>query len=297
MKEIKLNAVDNYALNIHIFEVNNPKGYIQVIHGMEEHQERYEPFIEKLNEIGYTVISSNMRGHGDDAPLLGFFKDKDGYKYLLSDQETITKYIMDTYNTKKVIIFAHSMGTIITRNLMQKNSQNYEKVILSGFPKIEPMAGFGLFLANIIKLFKGPRYFAKGIVKTAVGSFNKGIKNPKTPVDWISYNEDNVDKYLLDPYCGHGFKISAFCDLFHLVINMGKPKLYTNVNNELPLLLISGQDDPCTGGVKGVNGSIKVLNKAGFKEIHEISYPKMRHEILNEKNNDKVINDILNFLG
>ena len=59
-----------------------PKGIVQLIHGMEEHQERYEPFVSFLNENGYTVVTSNMRGHGDDAPTLGYFAPKNGYKYL-----------------------------------------------------------------------------------------------------------------------------------------------------------------------------------------------------------------------
>ena len=76
MEEVKLKSIDNYELNLHIFKVDNPKGYIQLIHGMEEHQERYEPFIEQLNKQNYTVISSNMRGHGSDAKPYGSLKKK-----------------------------------------------------------------------------------------------------------------------------------------------------------------------------------------------------------------------------
>ena len=212
MKKIILKAKDNYKLNLHIFETESrggAKGYIQVIHGMEEHQERYEGFANVLNKAGYTVITSDMRGHGSNAPELGFFSEKDGYKYLLSDQKRITKYIKRRFKTDKVIIFAHSMGTIIARNLMQSQSWDYEKVILSGFP-CSPgriVLGFGIILTEIVKKVKGARYYSEFIQNISIGSFNKKIKNPVTSLDWISINKENIDIYVKDPYCGHGFKV------------------------------------------------------------------------------------------
>ncbi len=296
MEKVKIFSTDNYVLNLHVFEVENPKGYIQIIHGMEEHQERYERLILELNKQGYMVISSNMRGHGEDAPTLGYFKEKQGYFYLLEDQKKITKYICDRYNITKVILIAHSMGTIITRNLLQTESDKYEKVILIGYPCPQKFADIGLWLTNIIKLVKGPKYYSKFIEKMSVGQFNRKIGKTKTNVDWISFNEDNVKKYQEDKYCGHGFKVSAYNDLFHLVKNMSKFKAYKDVNVNMPLLLLRGDSDPCTGYDKGSQKSIDVLKNAGFKNIKMIKYDHMRHEILNECNYKDVHNDIINFL-
>ena len=297
MEEVKLKSIDNYELNLHIFKVDNPKGYIQLIHGMEEHQERYEPFIEQLNKQNYTVISSNMRGHGSGAKTLGFFKEKKGYEFLLLDQKEITKYIKKTFNTNKVIIFAHSMGTIITRNLLQTESNDYEKVILSGFPCPQAFVGVGIFLANLIQLFKGPMHYSKALQQIAIGSFNNKIDNPKTNLDWLSVNEENVKNYMEDPFCGHGFKVSALNDLFHLTKYMSKADRYKHVNTTLPILMLRGDEDPCTGFDKGSKKSINILRKAGFNDIKEIKYQNMRHEILNEVNKNDVYNDVIEFLN
>ena len=302
MKKIILKAKDGYRLNLHIFETeerNTAKGYIQVIHGMEEHQERYEDFIHVLNKAGYTVISSDRRGHGKGAPELGFFKEKDGYKYLLSDQKRITNYIMKRFKTSKVIIFAHSMGTIIARNLMQSQSWNYGKVILSGYPCSPGIAALsaGLVLTGIISKVKGVRYYSEFIEDISVGSFNKGIENPQTGFDWLSVNKDNIQAYINDPYCGHGFKVSAFNDLFHLSKNMAETWRYKNVNKELPVLAIRGAEDASTGLDKGSQASIKILKSAGFRNIREIIYQNMRHEILNEAKKEKVYRDVVEFLG
>lgn len=295
MKEKTINARDGYKLNIHIFEVENAKAVIQIIHGMEEHQERYEKFIKVLNKNGFSVVSSDMRGHGKNAETLGYFKEKDGYKELIEDQKNITSFIKEYFPNLKIYLLAHSMGTIITRVLLQENSKDYAKVVLSGYPNYQKGAYFGIFIANIIKAFHGPKYKSKFISSLSVDSFNKNIKNPKTRYDWICHNEETVKQYIEDPYCGIGFTCSAFNDLFHLVTMMHKYKLYNNVNKEMEILLIRGLDDYCTGGNKGSEDSYRVLCNAGFNKLQKIDYPNMRHEILAEKDNEKVYNDIINF--
>ena len=49
MENITLKSIDGYNLSLAIYESKNPKGYVQMIHGMQEHKERYEYFINKLN--------------------------------------------------------------------------------------------------------------------------------------------------------------------------------------------------------------------------------------------------------
>lgn len=297
MNRVIIKARDGYPLNLHIFEVENPKGYVQIIHGMEEHQERYEPLVERLNAAGYAVISSDMRGHGETAPILGYFGESGGWRSLLTDQIRITSYIRKRYRVDKVILFAHSMGSIIARNLLQSQSMYYEKVIFSGYPSANPAAGFGIFLTGMIQKWKGGEYYSKLIQKLAIGTFNRKIHDHKTDLDWISVNEDNVQAFIDDPYCGHGFRIAGFRDLFRLVQRMTKVHLYQNVQAALPILAIRGAEDPCTGGIQGSNASLLVLQKAGFTHITSICYAGMRHEILNEKENEQVYIDILEFLG
>lgn len=298
MEEIFLAAKDGYQLCLHIFAVEQAKGYVQIIHGMEEHQERYEPLVAVLNDAGYTVVSSDMRGHGKDAPLLGFFQKKNGYRYLLSDQKRISNYIRERFHAKRVMLFAHSMGTILARNLLQSESHNYEKVILSGYPAHPGRLaiGTGLVLTGIISKWKGPEYFSKWIQNISVGTFNRKVANPKTAYDWISYNEENVQAFIEDPYCGHGFRISAFQDLFILTDCMNRVERYQAVRKKLPILMMRGEQDASTGFEKGSCQSKKVLAEAGFTNVKDIVYPDMRHEILNETAHEKVYADILSFL-
>ena len=69
-----------------------------------------------------------------------------------------------------------------------------------------------------------------------------------------------------------------------------------SINAEMPILLISGKDDPCTGGEKGREQSRALLERAGFRNISVITYDHMRHDILNEADHEKVYRQLLDFL-
>ena len=297
MKELKIRSTDNYELSLNLYETKKPKAIIQVIHGMEEHQDRYKDFATYLSKQGFMVVTSDMRGHGKNAKELGYFKDKGGYKQLIEDQLKIRDYIQEHYNGTPVYLFGHSMGTMISRVLLQKNSKRYDKVVLCGYPNYQSAAGAGVMISALIRTFKGPKYDSKLLQNMTTGSFNYSIENPKTKVDWLSYNEENVQKYINDPLCGFNFTVSAYNDLFHLLKQLHKAKAYKDINPSLPFLMIAGTDDPCTGGKKGTASSIATLQKAGFKNITRIDYENMRHEILNEDNKEQVYKDVVEFLN
>jgi len=204
-------------------------------------------------------------------------------------------FIQKCFPKQDINLFAHSMGSIIARVLLQENSKAYKKVVLSGYPNYQKGAYPGILFTNFITAIHGPKYKSKFILDVSKDTFNHTIKKPKTKYDWICYNEESVKSYIDDPYCGIGFTCSAYNDLFHLVVMMHKPEMYHNVNKDMELLLIRGEDDPCIGGNRGSDDSYRVLYNAGFNKIKRIDYENMRHEILAEKDNKKVYKDIINF--
>ena len=110
-------------------------------------------------------------------------------------------------------------------------------------------------------------------------------------------NKENVRRYAEDPLCGARFTLGSYSTLFHLISLMNKAENYQNVRKELPILLISGREDPCTGGEKGRTDSAAVLGKAGFRNLTVVTPDGMRHEILNEKGRDEICRTILDFLN
>ena len=294
-QEVELKSVDGYLLSLAVFEAKSPKAVIQVIHGMEEYKERYDSFAEYLSSKGFTVVTSDLRGHGKNAPILSHISNKRGDKLLIEDQKTIRKYIKDNYKGLPVYLFGHSMGTIISRVLIQSEGSKYDKVALSGYVNPNGVAGIGCVLTKIISCLKGPRNHSKLLTTMTMDPFNKAIENPRTDLDWLSYNEENVDKYIADPLCGVEFTIGSYYALMKLLSRMGKVKAYKEVKEDTPIMLISGKDDPCTGLDKGREASKSLLEKAGYKNIKVVTLDGMRHEILNEKEKDKVYDELGKF--
>ena len=101
--------------------------------------------------------------------------------------------------------------------------------------------------------------------------------------------------YIADPLCGAEFSVGSYCALFTLLNRMQQVNACRDVNADMPVLLISGKDDPCTGGEKGRCSSRSLLEKSGFRNISVITYDHMRHEILNESAHEKVYRDLLDF--
>ena len=296
-EDLKIQAQDGYELSVRLFDHKDPKAVLMFIHGMEEHKERYDDFASFLNKNGYAVLTADMRGHGSDAPLLSHIADKNGHKLLIEDEVAKINFLKEKYPGKDLYLFGHSMGTIIARTLLQTHSKEFKKTALSGYPNPQGIAGIAVGLSALIGLFKGKKGHSKMLDGLVIGSFNKGIENPKTNLDWLSYNEENVQRYIDDPLSGVEFTIASYNTLFHLVGAINKPKLYKDVNEEMPIYLISGDADPCTGGEKGRRDSLDRLQKAGFKNIEVLTLEHMRHEILNEKNNELVYNSLLEFFN
>lgn len=290
-----IHARDGYPLNVHAFETENPKAVIQIIHGMEEHQKRYERLALYLNHHGFNVVTSDLRGHGETAKELGFFKEDKGYIELIQDQLSIRKFIKEKYPDCPVYLFAHSMGSIIARVYMQHHSGDFQKIVLSGYPNYHNAAFIGILISSVLKRIRGPKYKSRFLELISVGLFNRYISNPQSPVDWICSDPDVIKSYIRDPYCGFGFTCSAYNDLYHLLMLMHNASNYKMSHPDLPILMLRGLEDPCVGFDKGAADSFSVLSHAGFKNITRIDYAQMRHEIINETDFHKTYGDIVRF--
>lgn len=294
-EEVKIESTDGQLLSLAVYEAEDAAACVQLIHGMAEHKGRYDDFARFLTENGYNVITSDLRGHGKDAPILSHIADENGDKLLIEDQQKITAYIWERFSGMPIYLFAHSMGTIISRVLLQTDSDKFEKVVFSGYVSPNPLSGFALFLSRLLRKLRGSRGHSRFLTTLALGPYITSVTDRNTPHDWLTYDKANVDAYIKDPLSGVEFTIGSYSALFSLTAKMGRASAYRNVNPDLKILLLSGIDDPCAGGDRGRSNSKEVLETAGFKDISVITYEGMRHEILNEAEKGRVYSDILNF--
>ena len=84
-------------------------------------------------------------------------------------------------------------------------------------------------------------------------------------------------------------------DLASGVIESFKHKQMQKLNQDIPVLLIAGSEDPVGENGKGVS-ELKIFLNKYIRSIKLILLPKFRHEILNEIDREIPQNHIVTFL-
>ena len=287
------------SLSIKVFEPDHSiKAAMFIVHGMQEHKERYYAFAEYLRERGIAVICYDLPGHGQSCTKeeRGFFGEKHGWTNLVFSALEITFKAKSEYKDVPIIYFGHSMGTMIGRCFLQEYDSLIDGMILSGAPNYNPAAYLGKEIARAAFLARGTHSVTPALVEVAVGSFNKGVENPRTELDWLSVNEKNVDAYIADPDCGFPFTNKGYYDLFNGMTKMHDKNLFKKRNLNLPIYMFAGEEDPCIGGIKGFQSSIQFLKDVGYKNIYPKLYPGLRHETLQEENVEYIYQDIYKWI-
>ena len=286
---------------IYIPEDNNIKGIVELVHGMAEHRKRYERFCTFLSDNGYIAYIYDQLGHGEPAGSLdniGYMEDKDNLEAMVEDVKIVNEKLQNEFNKDKklkMFLFGHSMGSFISQRYIQVYPNTIDGVILSGSNYTKSLLySLGKMVAKMVVLFKGRKHRSKFLDNLSFGSYNKQIKNPKTNFDWLSVNEENVNKYINDEYCGGLFTASYFYDLLKLFKKINKG--FKNIPNDLPIYLFSGDSDPVGNMGKGVEKLKNKYLQIGQKDVKLCMYRSYRHELLNEEIYDDVHKNILNWL-
>ncbi len=276
------------------------KAVVQIVHGMQEHRKRYDDFANYLKDHGYVVVTFDLPGHGEsvkEGNPLGYFGEDGGWDHLIDSAYQLMKDVKKEYSDLNYYILGHSMGSMVSRCFIQTYDGEIDGLILSGAPTYNKAAKSGVTVAKSVRAIKGKKGLSKMLDNLATGGFNKGIKDARTELDWLSYNPDNVDAYIADELCGVPFTVQGYIDELEGMIRMADVRKYQVANKDLPIYFFGGEDDPCIGGHKGLSHSVQTLKDAGYNDIETRLYPGMRHETLNEKEHQKVYCDVLEWLN
>lgn len=279
---------------------NAPKAVVQLVHGMAEHIDRYDEFARFLAARGFAVCGHDHLGHGKsvtDDELLGHMPMKHGKDILIEDVHALNNIISKRYAELPYFIFGHSMGSFVTRCYLARYGKGLSGAVICGTgnpPCV--LSGTGNALCRAIGFFQGANYRSKLVDGLAAGGYNKAIDNPRTSVDWLSHNADNVDAYLADEHCGFMFSVGAYAALTSATKEAARKNCVASYPKDLPLLYVAGEHDPVGECGKGVRAAAKLAQDAGVKDIEVKLYPNMRHEILNEDSKAEVMDDIASWM-
>lgn len=273
------------------------KGVVQIVHGMQEHKERYLPFMEYLAHEGYVCVAGDHRGHGKSVKNekdLGYFYDETA-DAIVEDLDAISAHVRLEYPHLPFFMIGHSMGTLVARKYLKNHDKNLDALILSGPVYENPKAGAGKMLVDVLRKYKGDRHISKRVAKMVEGSFDKGIKGDM-PNRWLSVNEENVKTFNNDPLCGNPFTLNGYHNLLQLVQDVYSDEGWKVRNPNLPILFAAGEDDPVIGGKEEFAKLVQSLKDKGYTNVSSHLYSEMRHEILNEINRKQVYEDFEHFL-
>ena len=274
-----------------------PKGIFQIVHGMCEHKGRYEEMMEFFANHGYVTVAHDQRGHGETAKEkenLGWFGDKTG-EGIVEDAVAVTREIKSRYPNIPVVLFGHSMGSMVVRCYIQKYDTEIDKLIVCGSPSNNPFSGVAVGLAKTIGLFKGERHRSGMLAYLSTGRGNENFPNEGASA-WLSRNRENIDKFNADPYCKYVFTCNGFENLFRLMKHTYSKGRYEVKNPKLPIRFVSGSDDAVLGSEEQWKKAHDLLRNVGYENVSGKLYHGLRHEIHNELERADVLADLLAFV-
>ncbi|MGE7545697.1 lysophospholipase [Sporosarcina newyorkensis] len=277
------------------------KARVHLIHGIAEHSGRYGEFINYLVEQGYVVVIHDQRGHGKTAGgnklPYGDLGDQVSFDHLIDDVFEVIQFYQHEYPDLPVVLFGHSMGSFVARRFIQLYGNVVDKVILSGTGSNSKIISYaGKLLAEWREDHlpnKQPDEFLNQLV---FGNFSKPFAEDGSSFAWLSRDRETVRGYEQDEACGFVPTSQLFRVLLEGLNTIEDQESVRNIPKELPILLVSGTDDPVGDRAKGVWKVAKQFNEAGLQYVTVQLYEGGRHEMLQETNRLEVFQNIIGWM-
>lgn len=294
-----ISEFDGQEITSSLYLPDSPKALVVVFHGLMEHRHRYHDFAQKLEDEGYAVLCPDHRGHGDSpfkGKTYGYFADDSGWLVNLEDLQKIIYQTKIKTGPLKIVLFGHSMGSLFARSYLKRYENELSGVYLSGSSAYSPMVTVGRLLAQFLSVFTGKQP-SQLLFHMIFDPFNKGISPVRTPFDWLSVDEGNVDRYIADPRCGFALPAKGYRDLFDGLLDVYRSKDWSVMRPDLPIQFVTGEFDVPAGMAKGVEHAVDTLRSEGYRNVSSKIYPNVRHELLQEQIKEQVIQDFLLWLN
>lgn len=280
-----------------------PKGVIQVVHGMCEYFGRYKEFSDFMTAHGYAVAGDDHLGHGRTAESeeeRGFFGEKNGWRFLVRDEKRMTDILRQRFPDTPIIIFGHSMGSFIARLYMSWYSEGISGALFMGTSSGVP-AGAASAAVKLLESTAGTKTHLNSGQQMFYHFLTRRVPDKTGELDWITRDKEKRLFFKNDPLGDFAFTTGAYRDLVKLLSEVSAHDWAYSLPVDMPVMLMSGEEDPIGDYGKGVRRVYRRLLKAGMSNVSIRLYVDARHELINELNRSEVYEDILmwveNILG
>lgn len=274
---MKFESFDGKLLHVHEWlDVPEPRGIVQIVHGMAEHGARYGEFAGKLNSLGFLVAADDHRGHGlTDPDSLGY-SDCDMFADVVRDEAAITDFYRAKYPGLPVAVFGFSFGSFITQSYLSKYGDKLAAAVIGGSSYKKD---FDVYLGTVVAALLPEKKPARLIEDLSFGAYAKKFPDGR----WLSADADNNAAYDADPFCGFTCSARFYRDFFRGLRSLYTPAYTAGLRRDLPVLLVSGKSDPVGDMGAGVEKLRDFYLGAGMTNVTLRLFDDSRHEFLNEK--------------
>lgn len=282
-----LTAADGHPIRTQYWRPDrSPSCVIQVLHGLGEYSDRYGRFAAAASERGFAVVAHDHRGHGPDAITVGHVDGARGWLQICRDVETVFASVREEFAGLPVVMLGHSMGSYIAQYFAMNYGGNLAGLILSASTwAVRAQLFPALAIAHLEKLRLGDRGESRLLYQLGFSKFNNRFRPARTPYDWLSRDESEVDKYVADPLCGGPYSCGLWLALLNGLIEISSDNAVSRIPSDLPILITGGSMDP-VGGNKGMGKLAMHYAQTLHQRLTVKIFDGSRHEMLNEINRD-----------
>lgn len=247
-----------------------PKAIILLVHGYAEHAGRYQYFAQHCVGKDYAVFALDHWGHGQSDGTPGYVPE---FSVFHDGVDQLAACAQHDFPDLPVILVGHSMGGLICATYLLTKQSGFFACVLSG---------------PAIKAAEEPSAFLKAISGFLSRFFPKSGVLELDP-NGVSRDPQVVADYLADPLVYNG-KMGARLAA-EMLNNMTKIQKHA-AQISLPMLMLHGEKD----SLAAAEGSRFLNSHISSTEKQLKIYPELFHEIFNEPEKDKVLNDMTDWL-
>lgn len=275
-------------------ETKNPKGIIQIIHGMGEHCNRYSKLGEYFSNKGYIVVGEDFEEHGNKAKNIGILEIN--LEELVEAQKILTIELSKKYPQTPIYVLGHSMGSFIAQEHMKKSLPKVKGYIFQGSSYKNP------FLWNLGKLITGilSKIYGKKrallVKKIIFRGNNSHFKNEKDEYSWLTRDKEVRKEFQKDDRAGFAYSGEFYYNFFRFINKLYIEESFVNIDRNIEIFLVSGTEDPVSGYGKSVLKLFNFYKKLGFKNIVIELKEGFRHELHNEIGKEIYFSNILEWI-
>lgn len=288
------------SLEISVLELRpqgEPEAVVYMLHGICGKKEKMLPLMEYLSDRGIACVASDHRGHGKSIRS----EEDRGYAYqggadaVVADVGAVVSKIKEDYPDIPLLLLGHSMGSLAARLYAFTCEDELSGLILCGSPSRNPMAPLGRFLIGTFYMGEEGRLRPEVLQSFASDKFNKRFKDEGYQA-WTCSDPEVRKAFAEDPECNFRMTSDWGLTLLDMLDRTYSSQGVRIENPDMPVLFLSGEDDPCMIDEKSFSQAVDAMRKLGYRDVRSITYPGMRHEILVERDKHLVWEDILSFV-